>query len=353
MMNRIAVASSTIRVLLLTTLLLCGVTVTPRGRIGSSYEKSRTLAVSPSSAPVAQISGDGLIAFTADDQIYVMNADGSRATCLTCETPGVLNRYPSLSPDGSRLAFISDNVRRNDHALNVINSDGSNLQRLAYSSVGLGEPAWSPDGSKIAYVRGYDTTYGGYANITSCGQEIYVLDLASGSQVNLTQGGGGTDPAWSPDGAYIAFSSSRNGSYDIYTMAADGSGVKRRTEKDWAEAEPAWSPDGKFIAYSTNLVEGGFLCGFMPTPRPGGHVEWMTSIYIMNADGTDQAMLAGTTGGIEPAWSPDGTSLAFVFNNKLGWQIYVTDAEGTSQMELTWDSMQKFSPSWSRTTPVR
>lgn len=351
MINRRAFAIDTIRVLLLTTLLLCGSNVTPRGRINSSYKNSLRLRAAPAVVPAAQVSGNGLIAFSADEQIYIMDAGGGPATRLTNSPPFVLNRYPAFSPDGSRLAFTRDDNNQSDHALYLMDLDGSNLQRLTTSSVALGEPSWSPDGSKIAFVRGYDMTYGGEANSTSCGQEIYVIDLVMGLEMNLTHGEGGTDPTWSPDGTQIAFSSARNDSYDIYKMAADGSMVKRLTDAEWAEAEPAWSPDGTKIAFTSHLIQaGGILCGFMPTVRPGSggiNTEERSSIYVMNADGTEQTRLAATVGGFEPAWSPDGTSLALIINGKGGWQVYAIDVEGTDLTKLTHDTSQKASPTWS------
>ena len=346
MMNRRTVAIKIIRALFLTMLLFSGVNVTPRGRIDSNHEKNVTLRSAPAPVSAAQVSSDGLIAFSADDQIYVMNADGSDVRLLTDGLPGTF-RYPALSPDGNRLAFIRD-----DKSLYVMGTDGSHMQLLAYSHVALGEPAWSPDGTMLAFVRGYDTTSGGYANITSCGQEIYVLYLSSGIEVNLTKGLGGTDPAWSPDGTRIAFSSARDDDYEIYTMGLDGKDIEQLTKNiGSAEAEPAWSPDGKQIAYAANLLHGAFLCGFMPTPRPPGVPDESTAgVYVMSPDGTDQTLLEGTEGGIEPAWSPDGTSLALVINGKGDGQIYVATG-GARPTKLTSDATQKSSPSWSQSSP--
>jgi TolB protein len=348
MMKTRVIAIGIISGLLLTTLLPGSIHATPGKHVNSISEKNRRLDGAAASAvkPAAQISGEGLIAFSANGQIYIMNADGSDVRRLTDNAPDVLYRYPALSPDGSRLAFTRD--ERSDHALCVVDIDGNNLRRLSASSIGVAEPTWSPDGEKIAYIRGYDTTYGGLANMTACGPEIYVIDVFSAKEVNLTQGAGGVDPTWSPDGTRIAFSSARDGNYEIYVMTSVGSEIKQLTNTEWAEAEPAWSPDGKQIAYTANLRPVSFDCGFMSTGRPSEPpIDQRTSIYVMTAEGTNHTELAATRGGTEPAWSPDGTQLALVINGHGGAQIYAADENGTNLTMLTWDLTQKSSPSWS------
>jgi Tol biopolymer transport system component len=346
MKRRVVAAVGIIRGLLLTALLLCATNATPGEHFNSTYEKTRGPAAS-ALRPAAQISAEGLIAFSADDQIYTMKSDGSDLRLMTDNAPHVVYRYPALSPDGGRLAFTRDEGA--DHALYVVDVDGNNLRRLTSSSSSVAEPAWSPDGSKIAYLRGYDTTYGGLANITSCGPEIYLIDVFSRKSINLTQGAGGVDPTWSPDGTRIAFSSARNNNYDIYVMDAQGGSVKQLTHTSWAEAEPAWSPDGKRIAYTANLRTISVVCGFMSTGRPGEPPgDDRTSVYVMSEEGTNHTKLATTDGGMEPSWSPDGAQLALaVVDVKGETQIYVTDANGTSLTKLTWDATQKASPSWS------
>ncbi len=347
-------AGHIIKVLPLITLLLCVTNVIPRERVNNFDERNRVLGSLPASTlrPAAPLTGDGLIAFAADRQIYIMNADGSDVRLLTDGNPHAIYRYPAISPDGSRVAFTRD--EDSDHALYVMGIDGSNLRRLSSSFVGVSEPAWSPDGSKIAYVRGYDTTYGGHANITTCGSEIYVIDVFSHKQTNMTQGAGGTDPAWSPDGTRIAFSSFRGGNHEIYTMTSSGNEVKRLTDTGGAEADPAWSPDGTRIAYTAHLTEGMFYCGFMSTGRPGGsQFDERPSVYVMLADGSNQTQLEAASGGREPTWSPDGAWLALVVSVRGDLQIYVTDAGGTSLTPLTSDWTKKSSPSWASALKIR
>ena len=345
MIPRRAVAKDIIGALLLTALLLCGPHMTPRGRADGRHRSTPTPSVV---APTSQLSGDGLIAFESDDgQIYVMNSDGSDVRRVTDTLPGIANRYPAFSPDSTRIAFIRDDG--NDHALYVVGIDGWGLERITDSAEGLAEPAWSPDGTRIAFMLGYDPTLGSQANLSACPPEIYVIDLGTGIRLNPTRGLGGTDPAWSPDGTRIAFSTSRDENYEIYTAAPDGNHPQRLTDTPWAEADPAWSPDGSRIAYTAHLFQGGFGCGFMPTGLAAVASQGTPSVYIMNTDGTNQTELPRTTGGREPAWSPDSSRIALVINGRGGPQIYVTDADGASLLrptKLTWDSTQKASPTW-------
>lgn len=346
MVNKRPLVIDKIRVLLLAMLLLCGANVMSRGHIDSSHKNNPLSRDVPASA--TEISNGGLIAFAAADQIYVMNADGRDVRPVTDGAPGVANRYPTFSPDGSRLAFIRYESDSRKFSLSVIGIDGNDLQHLVSGYGTLGEPTWSPDGSRIAFVRGGDTTINGAAYLTSCGSQIYAVDVFTHKDTNLTRGAGGTDPSWSPDGTRIAFSSYRDGNYEIYSMDSNGNDIQRLTYTDWAEAEPSWSPDGKQIAYAAHLFQESVLCGFMPTGRPTGLDEEMLSIYVMTSEGANQTRLDLSSGGNEPTWSPDGTSLALVITDATeGSQIYVTDAEGLSLTRLTWDKTQNSSPSWS------
>jgi Tol biopolymer transport system component len=348
MMNKRSLVIDKIRVLMLSALLFCGANVMSQGHIDSSHKNNRASGVAQTSMFVAEFSSDGLIAFSSNNQIYVMNADGSGLRRLTDGAPGVTDNYPAFSPDGSRLAFIRYESKAKSHFLSVINIDGSGLQDLVSSSGTMSEPTWSPDGSRIAFIRGFDTTVDGAAYLASCRPQIYSVFVSTGKEVNLTGEAGGTDPAWSPDGTRIAFSSYRDDNYEIYTMDADGNDVKRITYTDWAEAEPAWSPDSKRIAYAAHLLQEELGCGFIPTGRPGGTDDERSRIYITGIDGANHTKLEITVGGIEPTWSHDGTRLALVINNDTdGSQIYVTDADGMSLTKLTSDSSYKTSPSWS------
>ena len=193
---------------------------------------------------------------------------------------------PAWSPDGARIAFVDD------LDIYVMYADGSGVERLTNNLPGNWSPAWSPDGARIAFESGPSGN-------------IYVMD-ADGSGVKPLTHNGGVHPAWSPDGTRIAFESLRDANgWDIYVMEADGSGVERLTNHGAWNIGPAWSPDGTRIAFTSD--------------RNG---EW--DIYVMEADGSGVERLTNHGArNVNPAWSPDGTRIAFASDRDGDWEIYV------------------------------
>ena len=162
--------------------------------------------------------------------------------------------------------------------------------------------------------------------------EIYVMDGDGSNQRRVTVNPARDEsPAWSPDGAKIAFVSNRNNANkdhkQIWVIDADGKNPVRLTD-GLVDVQPDWSPDGKKIAYVTALVpEEHHLA-------PGG-------ITVMDADGKDKRLLKNE-GGVFPSWSPDGKRIVY----SVG-QIYVMDPDGRNSEQLTHDVGFKRMPSWS------
>ncbi len=205
--------------------------------------------------------------------LMVKNADGSGARALAYLNH-VFVPVPSWSPDGSRIAFVS-NVVGSGTQIFVVNADGTGLRQFANLDVNIGV-AWSPDGSKIAL-----SAYGGAK------YNIFVLDVNSATLTQLTHTAGGTDltPAWSPDGGRIAFVSDRDGDDEIYVMNADGSGQIRLTTSAGPDLWPAWSPDGVQIAFDSHL---------------DGNIQ----IYLMHADGSGQTPITRDSwDDMMPSWA--------------------------------------------------
>ena len=205
-----------------------------------------------------------------------------------------------------------------------INPDGTG-QRLVFGSesdpLRYSQIAWSPDGSRIAYI---DPIVGK--------RGVYVSDPDGVDPPQLTYGVNDGWPAWSPDGTRIAFSSTRYdpnievctpaGDFlcptDIYVMDANGSNVKRLTYDPVPEYHPVWSPDGTKIA---------FVQTFNGTA---------TAIYAMNSDGTDVRQVSSHDGGSDfsPSWSPDGSRIVFSSIRFEDWRIFVVNPDGTDEHSI-------------------
>jgi len=255
--------------------------------------------------------------------IYVMEPDGSRPTRLTDDTHTFDGEpYPSWSPDATSIAYAAGN------GINVLNTANMTVRRIASpGSVGLCD--WSPDGSRIVH-----DSFG----------DIYVVNADGTNPVNLTPGpDGGIDPAWSPDGSQIAFTSSRLSDQDIYVMDADGSNKVRLTDLReaapaawwWPAYEPAWSPDGTRIAFV------------------GPSEQASTTIWVMNSDGSNLTKITDDLLGYQawrPSWSPDGSGIAYwVFRPDDGYcyQVYVMDEDGSNPTNITNHESCNTVPDWS------
>jgi len=203
--------------------------------------------------------------------------------------------------------------------LNDLDARQASLSYLSYAAARYSdsEPAWSPDGARIAFVSDREDN-----------SEIYVVNTDGSGLSRLTHNTARDEaPAWSPDGARIAFASWRDNG--ICVMNADGSGVRRLTQTTAYESAPVWAPDGARIAFVSPL---------------NGHDQ----IYLMNADGSDQTDLTRQPGDDRsPAWSPDGARIAFVSFRDGNAEIYVMDADGSSQANLTHNTAFDQAPAWS------
>ena len=273
--------------------------------------------------------GDGRIVYegfdekTGQSDLYTMNADGTGVRRVT--TDGAAKGHPEWSPDGTRIAFESIGYESGSccsRNVYVIDAAGGGRQALTETpDVGIGEnfdATWSPDGEWLAFVSNRGESGGSAGD-----REIYRMRSDGGDETALTATDARTSdqqPAISPDGTRIAFASDRANSgsddlFDIYTMASDGSSVERLTF-DGAYAyplsrrskAPAWSPDGTRIAFESTR---------------SGNAE----VWVMDADGTNLVNVSDhPSADTEPAWSPDGAEITFTSTRSGQDDVWAVDA---------------------------
>jgi TolB protein len=234
-------------------------------------------------------------------EIYIMNADGSNQTRITNNPAG--DSSPAWSPDGSMIAFNTNRFEGGGDEIARRNISGGetwglNLTRLTFakehhSAKANNFIAWSPDGRWIAFESDRDRD----------DPEIYLINAVDGTNARRLTYTRALDevPSWSPDSRQILFSSDmhdkpQSGEYDIYIMNRDGTGQRRLTNFSGQDTYPSMSPDGLTIVFES---------------WQHGHPE----IYLMKADGSDATRLTtygsaesvaeGESGGnSNPSWSP-------------------------------------------------
>ncbi len=277
---------------------------------------------------------NGKIAFVregaSDSYIFTTKPNGTDTTKIP--TRPRFDGTPAWSPDGRKIAFSG--LLGGNWDIYVMEADGGGLKRITEGPAGDFSPSWSPDGRRLAFVRQRGEG-GGSSACESC---IVTTRLDGDGSKRLTGTKGfATDPAWSPDGRKIAFSKSVRGSGgEIFKMnAADGSQKRNLTDTPRAqEYEPDWSPDGKKLAYTsfteangafdrvftmnadgseqTNLTgrDGGWSPSWSPA---GGKIVFVSvhpnarsfDLFVMEADGTEVERLTATRAfEYSPTWQP-------------------------------------------------
>jgi Tol biopolymer transport system component len=239
---------------------------------------------------------------------------------------------PTASPSapGAEFAFVGD-VPAFGPTIFRTDADTKDVAKLA---LGNG-PAWSPDGSRLAFWRQVGDA-----------QQLWVMDADGGGQVQVGEGFG---PVWSPDGSSIAFSRSMVDLGDLLVMNADGSGTHPISG---GGSDFAWSPDGTHLVTvigsatpQINVVDAAgteaarLADGTQPSYSPDGtkivYLSWAPTPQIQVvtlATAETQTIGAGIADPWEPTWSPDGKSIAFVTRHG---DLYLASLSGGDPQLLT------------------
>lgn len=257
---------------------------------------------------------------SGNKEIGVMDYDGENAHAIT--HLGTISLSPRVAPDNSRVAFSS--LGKNGWSIRMYSLL---LNRpVNFSSPGgtTISPAWTSDGSKLAFSSARDGD-----------SEIYTTDASGGGLHRVTAfHGPDVSPVWNPKtNSQIAWVSGRTGLPQIYVMDSDGANVQRLTDGGYATS-PSWSPNGQFLAFAWDRKYG--------PGAPGGQ-----DIYIMDIASKRWTQLTHESGRNDfPSWSPDGRHLVFQREDGGASQIWTMLADGSEQHALTHGGSNSM-PNWS------
>ncbi|HET6805304.1 MAG TPA: hypothetical protein VFH59_07695 [Frateuria sp.] len=236
------------------------------------------------------------------------------------DATGPLSKSGSPSPDGSKVVFEADMDGTGDAMhLWVCNLDGSDLHRIVTGALSEGDPAWSPDGSRIAF-----EALGADGNT-----DLWLVHPDGSGAIQLTHGLDNKQAAWSPDGRQIAYTSNAGGTNDIWIMDADGQHAQRLTSLPGEEDHPSFSPAGDRVVFSetdpsdftANLQIVASMPGAVPQPLTNrGFHDW------------------------NPSWGPLGIAFASDRDATEGYAIMKVQPDGSGLSDV--GSVRALDPVW-------
>ncbi len=266
-------------------------------------------------------------------EIYLVQPDGSGLTRLT-QAPQV-DADPAWSPDGRRIAFRSRRDGSSD--IFIMDADGTDPVNIVRDPGDSWDdefaPVWNPDGATLALFTdrfqpplgncrtGAGAHHLAFMPVTGGHENIREFDALPGEQVSFS---------WSPDGRYLAFSSNCSGTVNrLYLWDRETDRVEKLTDGLSNDLHPAWSHNGRYLAFTSNL-------------------EGNNDIYLLElASGTWTNLTAHPAKDTHPTWSPDDAQIAFTTNRDGNEEIYAMDADGLNPRNLTRHPARDFWPAWS------
>jgi TolB protein len=298
----------------------------------ASQDMARTIAHRFADAIILRLGGgiDGIsqtrIYFvssrTGTKEIWAMDYDGQNQHPIT--HLGEISLSPRVSPDNSRIAFAS--LGHGGWSIRMYSLDLNRMVSFPAGTAGGSNesPAWSGDGAKIAF-----------SSSRSGDSEIWMAEASGGHLRRVTSfRGPDVSPTWNPrTNTQLAWVSGRTGLPQIYIMDQDGANVQRMTDGGYA-VSPSWSPNGQFLTFSWNRKYG--------PGAPGGQ-----DIYVMDIASKRWLQLTHEAGSNDyPSWAPDGRHIVFERASGGHSEIWSMLADGTEQRPLT-RTGNNFMPNWS------
>ena len=227
--------------------------------------------------------------------------------------------YSVGSGSSSDQSFVGGLSGKGQHDLYLAHLDGSAPTRLTATTAWNAGWSWSPDGTTLAFTSNRDGNW-----------EVYLLTFPSQQIKRLTTNAGQDAwPNWTPDGRALIFMSSRDGYPQLYRMNADGSNVARLITSEASDSYPVISPDGQRIAYISQGI---------------GSNE--SDIFVASLDGSNATRLTSTGDNGQPTWSPDSARIAFASSRDGNYNIYAVRTDGTGLTRLTDAPGDEVTPSW-------
>ena len=327
------------------------------------------IGIGGSSQPVVYVSES-----EGNPDIYTVDTESGEIDEV--ERGPAVQTAPAWSPDGERIAFVTDEGEGRD--IHVVSAEGQGDTILLSPSgqdeeTNEGSPRWSNEGDMVAYV----SESGGVT-------DIFVFDLSGESQTRITSGDSSELLGdWSPDGQWLVFSRSEHGQggddvEGLWLRNPAGVNLLRLTEG--ADSDPVWSPDGDAIAFVRDdlgnddiyllrpedgedwrgsIVEDRWISSPEEDHSPAWHPEGDILVFVTTRDGNaeiytaefddedpPQRLTINEASDTEPVWSPEGDRVAFVSDLFGETEILVMDDDGRNQQRLTHNEVRDYAPDW-------